>query len=297
MLSLADKQLLINIGKLYHEDILTRDVLETESCCSSVRRAQTSWWNQLFTSKGNASDSYPPSYEILLLETSSNVAEQLCIFEKSIIDSVDWKDFLLLMGKTETPELTGLQKCIQHFNSVCRWFVEEICKKDQSVSYQTTKIKKLIKIAHKCFQACNYATTIQATLALQNHTVISLKEAWAQVPKAELKLFEELVSFASPLKNFKSIRMATEGLEKETGSSCVPFLGIFVSDLKSLAEAPYDHPSHMITWQKYEKAANIIKTVRELKNPKRNYPFERNEKLLRFLSAKCQQRIQEALFT
>ena len=65
---------------------------------------------------------------------------------------------------------------------------------------------------------------MQLVLALQSPALESLKQAWSRVPALEGSLFQDLVLFGGPWKNFKGVRRAIEAVE-DSQQACVPFTG------------------------------------------------------------------------
>jgi hypothetical protein len=65
---------------------------------------------------------------------------------------------------------------------------------------------------------------MQLVLTLQSPSLESLKQAWLRVPALEGSLFQDLVLFGGPWKNFKSVRRAVEAME-DSQQACVPFTG------------------------------------------------------------------------
>ncbi|KAI9475383.1 MAG: ras guanine nucleotide exchange factor domain-containing protein [Benjaminiella poitrasii] len=220
----------------------------------------------------------------------------------------------------------GVEKAINRFNAVCQWVSSEIV--------QTCQLNQ-----RECKLYCNYATLIQILLGLQSPSVSRLKNTWALVNKHEMKILKELSSFTSPIKNWKNIRdsmtQVAEGYgesnhgihqahDNNIGSSfitqkkkklsnnhssndtlplggCIPFLGIYLSDLVFNEELPSYLPSTyttegnkcqqklhtndidmintifsqpLIHFRKYRIAATIIKRILVFQNLAKGYFFE-----------------------
>lgn len=66
---------------------------------------------------------------------------------------------------------------------------------------------------------------MQLVLTLQSPSLESLKQAWLQLPALECSLFQDLVLFGGPWKNFKGVRRAVETAEEDSQQACVPFTG------------------------------------------------------------------------
>lgn len=122
---------------------------------------------------------------------------------------------------------------------------------------------------------------MEIILALQHPTIQDISPAWEKVTDYERELFNDLVDFASPLKNFRNIRKATE-LQEIALTPCIPFVGLTLSDLASNDERPSGHAA-LIPWYKHQSAARIMRQFRSFQSPERKYNFKNNPKLHQYL--------------
>ncbi|RUP20113.1 ras guanine nucleotide exchange factor domain-containing protein [Jimgerdemannia flammicorona] len=188
----------------------------------------------------------------------------------------------------------------------------------------------------KCRNYSNFATLVQILLGLQSPSVSRLRKTWSRVGTLELKFLDELSAFTSPIKNWKHIRDNMTTVAEEYGMSpteiqiempgtgtlrgiqdwvnpkakikipfggCIPFLGIFLSDLVFNSELPsyieskvkqeqgeltriYNiHASQtddlssvqsqpLVNFHKHRTTATVIKRVLIFQNLARRYPFK-----------------------
>jgi hypothetical protein len=132
-------------------------------------------------------------------------------------------------------------------------------------------IEKLIRIALKCYHHRNYSTLMQILLGLQSPSVSRLTRTWQKVDSNQIDLFNQLKELAKPFRNWKNVRdymtkateevaesfavesVLTDSLNQVTkegggarkssgdegqGQGCIPFLGLYLSDLVFIAELP-----------------------------------------------------------
>lgn len=119
-------------------------------------------------------------------------------------------------------------------------------------------IEKLIRIALKCYHHRNYSTLMQILLGLQSPAVTRLERTWQKIDHCQLELFNQLKEMAKPFRNWKNVRdcmtKATEGVAESfavesvltnsleelhhADGGCIPFLGLYLSDLVFIAELP-----------------------------------------------------------
>lgn len=221
----------------------------------------------------------------------------------------------------------GVEKAINRFNAVCQWVSSEIVQ-TRSIDDRVKLIEKFIRLAKKCKLYCNFSTLIQILLGLQSSSVSRLEKTWPLVKKREMKMLQELSTFTSPTKNWKNIRDSMTQVAEEYGESpteiqvqvpqkkskniktsggvtiklpfggCIPFLGIYLSDLVFNAELPTYLPSPnnnnnmyhsdsnqqslmdqvlsqpLVHFRKHRITATVIKRVLVFQNLAKRYSFE-----------------------
>ena len=171
---------------------------------------------------------------------------------------------------------------------------------------------------------------MQILLGLQSPAVSRLKKTWDRVGSNEMRILEQLSAFTSPMKNWKHIRDSMTQVAEEYGMSpvevqiempgtnhhaftktkikipfggCIPFLGIYLSDLVFNSEQPpYIRPSQnnqkiyqrnnrmtaitspvlkqpLVNFRKHRITATVIKRVLTFQNLARRYSFERDDEV------------------
>ncbi|KAG2197510.1 hypothetical protein INT47_007119, partial [Mucor saturninus] len=225
----------------------------------------------------------------------------------------------------------GIEKVINRFNAVCQWVSSEIVQTRQ-MDDRVKLIEKFIRLAKKCKNICNFTTLIQILLGLQSSSVSRLEKTWSLVKKREMKILQELSTFTSPTKNWKNIRDSMTKVAEEYGESpteiqvqvpetnkkkkkkpgvtiklpfggCIPFLGIYLSDLVFNAELPSYLPSTnnnirtkrqgtmdqllsqpLIHFRKHRITATVIKRVLVFQNLAKRYSFDESGDALLYSS-------------
>ncbi|KAI9020107.1 ras guanine nucleotide exchange factor domain-containing protein [Phycomyces nitens] len=213
-----------------------------------------------------ASFSYKP---FVLRHRSEIVAQQFCLIEQQMLQNVTWDELAELRWRkrsramatniSQEPLHEGVEQLIGFFNKICQWVASEIVK-TRSIETRVRTIEKFIRIALKCYHQRNYSTLMQVLLGLQSPAVSRLEKTWQRVDHYELHIFGELKELAKPFRNWKNVRdcmtRATEDVaessavesiltQSETdpghtlsGRGCIPFLGLYLSDLVFNSELP-----------------------------------------------------------
>ncbi|KAI8882163.1 ras GEF [Backusella circina FSU 941] len=192
----------------------------------------------------------------------------------------------------------GIELVIQRFNQVCQWVSSEIVR-TKNLKDRVKLIEKFIRLAQKCKMYSNYATLVQILLGLQSPSVARLEKTWSKVSAKCQKQLGNLTEFTSPMKNWKNIRDSMTEVAEEYGNSpaevqvempgttahkqkfkktrikipfggCIPFLGIYLSDLVFNSEKP-----------RYLKPNSDASRIYNANNTKQ-YPLCLNQPLVNF---------------
>ncbi|KAG2211274.1 hypothetical protein INT47_006394, partial [Mucor saturninus] len=222
--------------------------------------------NRLFFSR------HTPYKSILLKYRSEIIAQQFCIIEKTMLQKVTWDElvelrwrkrsskrqsFIIDLNDTSQGENIGVDQLIGYFNMTCQWVACEVVR-SHHMETRVKVIEKLIRIALKCYHHRNYSTLMQILLGLQSPAVTRLEKTWQKIDHCQLELFNQLKEMAKPFRNWKNVRdcmtKATEQVAESfavesvltnsvedlhhTDGGCIPFLGLYLSDLVFIAELP-----------------------------------------------------------
>ncbi|KAK9373612.1 ras guanine nucleotide exchange factor domain-containing protein [Lipomyces chichibuensis] len=176
-----------------------------------------------------------------------DLAEQFTIIDRDALSEVDWKELIELRWKQNVApvqdwlslltvkDVRGVELIISRFNLMTSWVTSEIML-TRGLEERVRTIVKFIHVAAHTRELQNYSTFMQLTLALASATVQRLQTTWQNVPPGDVALFQSLEELASPLKNFHNLRRAMD--KSDVSKGCVPFIGLYLSDLTFNAERP-----------------------------------------------------------
>ncbi|CEG66670.1 hypothetical protein RMATCC62417_03209 [Rhizopus microsporus] len=286
---------------------------------------------------------------VVLKYRSEIIAQQFCLIEKDMLQTVSWDELIELRWRkkgsstrhsvVQDTNLKGVELLIDFFNKTCQWVTCEIVR-STLLETRVQVIEKFIRIAFKCYQHRNYSTLMQILLGLQSPAVTRLERTWERVNQVQKDLLNQLKELAKPFKNWKNIRdCMTKATEEVTESfavecvltqslkgfehvnGCIPFLGLYLSDLVFLAELPtfikanadtnnedyiehdkklYERLCHpLVNYNKFRITASVIKHVLTFQVLSRAYKFKIHQHLftqLQTVSILDNSQIREASF-
>ncbi|OAD78823.1 hypothetical protein PHYBLDRAFT_90313, partial [Phycomyces blakesleeanus NRRL 1555(-)] len=229
----------------------------------------------------------------ILSHRSGKMAQQFCYIERDVLGNVNWEEMRSVYSnggnytrRTRRIQLArqhahgGVEHLIERFNRVCQWVACEIVR-TQQLEERVKVIEKFIRLAQKCKMYTNFATLVQILLGLQSPSVSRLQKTWSRVGVAEMRQLDQLSAFTSPMRNWKHIRdsMTTTKIKMPFGG-CIPFLGIYLSDLVFNSEQPaYLDISpvlkqSLVNFRKHRITATVVKRVLTFQSLARRYSFE-----------------------
>lgn len=187
----------------------------------------------------------------LLNYSSRSLAEHFTLIEKDMLQDIDWKELIELKWNKElTPvnswleiivnenyfvENKGVNLVIARFNLTVNWVISEILLTSK-LEERIAIISRFIHVAHHCLVLQNFSTLMQIVLALTSEKVTKLKETWKSLPPGDILTLKNLEDLTSPFKNFINIRLCINQIKPSKG--CIPFVGLYLSDLIFNAERP-----------------------------------------------------------
>ncbi|CDS00952.1 uncharacterized protein SPSC_04849 [Sporisorium scitamineum] len=154
----------------------------------------------------------------------------------------------------------AVEAIVARFNLTANWVASEVVL-TQNIDERAAVISKLIRIAWKCYLQSNFASLAQIIFGLSTPWVERLRRTWNRVGYYEMRMWRDLNSFVGPRYNFRHLRNAmlqlaesSAGDGRQSGSNstptaadaskvaptkgCIPFFGLFVSDLMQFDAMP-----------------------------------------------------------
>jgi son of sevenless-like protein len=176
--------------------------------------------------------------------------------------------------ETKAPNITAI---IKRFNEVSCW-VSSMLVTTEELKARTAVLARFIEIADECRQFNNFNSVVAIVSGLESSAVHRLKKTWAGLPSHITETFEQLKNLMSTEKNYLTYR----NVVKLANPPCIPYLGVFLTDLVFIDEAPdVLQPSGLINFDKWYKVAWVVREIRKFQVT--HYSFRSCPEVLRTL--------------
>ncbi|CCH46243.1 Guanine nucleotide exchange factor LTE1 [Wickerhamomyces ciferrii] len=202
---------------------------------------------------------------------SKTLAEQFTLIEKDCLLEIDWKELIELKWEfnnivsinswlellIQNQTIQGIDLCISRFNLTVNWIISEILL-TKDITLRKLTIQRFIHIAQNCYQLQNFSTLMEILLALGSGKVLKLKNTWRIIEPGDILIYKNLERISSPFRNFANLRGELNNIKPSKG--CVPFLGLYLSDLIFNKERSSIR-GKLINFNKFRTDAKIVKSL------------------------------------
>ena len=170
--------------------------------------------------------------------------------------------------KHQAPHILNL---IDRFNQVSHW-VQSAIVSERKKEARAKVLKRFVKIAWECYTMNSFNVIQEIIAALNSASVGRLKLTWKELKPKTLALWARLQESLSQKQNYKAFR--------ETLATCVPpcipYLGIFLSDLTFIEDGNPDKlvlggGAQLINFVKRRKVAEVILKIQDYQNKPYNF--------------------------
>lgn len=208
-------------------------------------------------------------FEVLQWD-ESEIARQLSIIAHYQYSKITYNELINAnWTRKNKDELSpNVMRMIDRFNSLYGWVIEEILAYDKS-SHRALRLEKFILIAQELRKLRNYNDFLNIIVALNSLPMRNMHKTFRKLKKDTLLIFRELTEVCSCGSNY--IRLRDE-IEKSSGQPCVPYLGLYLTDLAFIEEGPrYILESGELNLNKIQRVGRVIERV--MKYQKFQYTF------------------------
>ena len=187
------------------------------------------------------------------------MARQETLLEHKLFYAIrPWEFQNLNFAKKDKRCAPNIHAFVTHFNTMSGWFTKVILD-CSALQKRTRTVELLIDLAEAFCQLNNYNGLLEVMAALLSSSVFRLKRTWNGISRGHKVRFKEYMALASNAKNFAELR----GRLKFVYGACVPYIGLYQTDLTFIEEGNPTRRGKLINWQKCKLQAGIIKTINE----------------------------------
>ncbi|SCU98277.1 LADA_0H11804g1_1 [Lachancea dasiensis] len=122
-------------------------------------------------------------------------------------------------------------------------------------------IQHFVSVAESCYELNSFSSMTAIISALYSSPVYRLKKTWASVPTDCIKVLENLNTLMDPTKNFFTYRT---WLKTVKDVACVPFFGVYLSDLTFIAEGNPDYLHRSTDIVNFNKRIRIVEILKQI---------------------------------
>ncbi|XP_067846874.1 ras-specific guanine nucleotide-releasing factor RalGPS2 isoform X2 [Heptranchias perlo] len=148
----------------------------------------------------------------------------------------------------------------RRFNHVSFWVVREILTA-QTLKIRAEVLSHYVKTAKKLYEVNNLHALMAVVSGLQSAPIFRLTKTWALLSRKDKTTFEKLEYLVSKEDNYKRLRDYVNSLKM---TPCIPYLGIYLSDLTYIDSAYPSTHSIIESEQRSNLMNNILRIISDL---------------------------------
>uniref|UniRef100_UPI0035900446 ras-specific guanine nucleotide-releasing factor RalGPS1-like isoform X2 n=1 Tax=Myxine glutinosa TaxID=7769 RepID=UPI0035900446 len=145
----------------------------------------------------------------------------------------------------------------RRFNQVSFWVVQEILNA-RTLKIRAEILSHFIKIAKKLHEINDFHASVAVLSALQSVPIFRLSRTWGLLSRKDRASYEKMDYIMSKENNYKHMRDDLTSLRR---TPCIPYLGIFLSDLIYIDSAYPPSDGIMESEQRSLHMNNILRTL------------------------------------
>lgn len=211
------------------------------------------------TSTGRVFDISPKSYAVALTMMQQDLYSKIGPHE--CLDRV-WGSKLMNFGGSK-----NISNFVTSANNLTN-FISYSIVKNMNVKRRARFIEYFIEVAHICKKMNNFSSMTAIVSSLYSSPIYRLKKTWNHVSEEYCTILRSLNSLMDSKRNFAVYR---ELIRSVHDVPCVPFFGVFLSDLTFTATGNSDNfkgSSTIVNFGKREKVFDILERIKKFKKIK-----------------------------
>ncbi|CAH8428571.1 unnamed protein product [Schistosoma turkestanicum] len=221
------------------------------------------------------------------------IAQQMTLIELNYFQAIEPDEFYTLKwnSKEKLQYAPNIVASTRWFNQIIFWVQKDILN-EKSLSKRTEILSHFIRIAKKLVDLNNFSSAMAIVSGLHVQCIYRLDATWSNLSSRDRHTFRKLASLFSQEQNYMNLRSAVDNARLP----CIPYLGVYLSDLTFIDVVPTTTSSSSSTststssnhqhgsWSSQTKQNRINNILRIIANfQQSSYSFIRNESIASYL--------------
>ncbi|XP_056387787.1 ras-specific guanine nucleotide-releasing factor RalGPS2 isoform X3 [Hyla sarda] len=198
----------------------------------------------------------------VLMVTPEEYAGQITLMDMPVFKAIQPEE-LSSCGWNKKEKYSSAPNAVaftRRFNQVSFWVVREILHA-QTLKIRAEVLSHYIKTAKKLYELNNLHALMAVVSGLQSAPIFRLTKTWALLSRKDKTTFEKLEYVVSKEDNYKRLRDYISSLKM---TPCIPYLGIYLSDLTYIDSAYPSTGSILESEQRSNLMNNILRIISDL---------------------------------
>ncbi|KAJ5074064.1 ras guanine nucleotide exchange factor i-related [Anaeramoeba ignava] len=189
------------------------------------------------------------------------IARQMTLAEFSIFSTIQSKE--LLNQAWNKPKLKhrapNVLRMIYRFNDIALQVATAIILPTK-VRDRSRTLAKFIRVAEHLKALNNYNTLMALIAGINSTPVHRLKQTWTEIPYRSYEIFNGLLDLMSSNSSYKNYRTSL----RNSVPPCIPYLGIYLTDLTFTEDGSPDFIDNLINFSKRRLICDYILEIQQL---------------------------------
>jgi hypothetical protein len=196
---------------------------------------------------------------VIYIDNPTHLARQLTLIEYEMFSKVKEtelinKSFSKANRETLAPNIYQLT---EWFNRISNFVASRILM-ESDLENRKTIMEFTINWAYEMLRLNNFNGVFEICGALQSSAIFRLKKTWACIDLGMKQKFAEMMKVISSDYNFSNFRKSLSMAQLP----CLPYIGIYLTDLTFIEEGNLDELNGMINFIKRRKIAGVISDLK-----------------------------------
>ncbi|ODV82853.1 hypothetical protein CANARDRAFT_10144 [[Candida] arabinofermentans NRRL YB-2248] len=220
---------------------------------------------------------------------SMELARQITLIQFELFNKINKMElmsrsynFNKIFNKKDSISSKNISNFIENCNLLTHFTIFMILKQ-KDLNNRADLIKYFIIVSEKLIKLKNFSSMTAIISGLGSTSISRLKKTWELIPRHLMTNFNKMDNLMSIGKNYGEYRSILKFIDEEN-EPCLPFLGMYLSDLRFLTDGNSDNLQNNKKLINISKRINIYKSIKEvIKFNSKNYNFEKIDEIWLYL--------------